>query len=103
MEGRSLSLRGFSGDAYLNEMGITNPDNPDEVTQCAAHQKAYGLPLQDAVVEDTTESDGRADIDRFSDFMRGLRRPRHCHKTGRRRTERSFSPAWAARAATRRA
>ena len=69
------SLRAFSGDAYLNEMGITNPDNQEEVTQCAANQKAYGLPLQDAVVEDTTESDGRADIDRFSDFMRGLAPP----------------------------
>jgi mono/diheme cytochrome c family protein len=69
------SLRGFSGDAYLNENGITNPDNPDEVSQCAANEKAYGLPLQDTGVEDTTDADGRADIDRFSDFMRGLTPP----------------------------
>ncbi len=69
------SLRGFSGDAYLNENGITNPDNPDEVSQCAANEKAYGLPLQDTGVEDTTDADGRADIDRFSDFMRGLAPP----------------------------
>jgi hypothetical protein len=69
------SLRGFSGDAYLNENGITNPDNPDEVSQCAANEKAYGLPLQDTGLEDTTDADGRADIDRFSDFMRGLAPP----------------------------
>lgn len=69
------SLRGFSGDAYLNENGITNPDNPDEVSQCAANEKAYGLSLQDTGVEDTTNADGRADIDRFSDFMRGLAPP----------------------------
>ena len=69
------SLRGFSGDAYLNENGITNPDNPDEVSQCAANQKDYGLPLQDTGIEDTTDPDGRADIDRFSDFMRGLAPP----------------------------
>jgi Di-haem oxidoreductase, putative peroxidase len=69
------SLRGFSGDAYLNEMGITNPDNQDEVSQCAINKKAYGLPLEDTGVEDTTDPDGRADIDRFSDFMRGLAPP----------------------------
>jgi mono/diheme cytochrome c family protein len=69
------SLRGFSGDAYLNEMGITNPDNQDEVTQCAANAKDYGIPLQDTGVEDTIDADGQADIDRFSDFMRGLAPP----------------------------
>ena len=69
------SLRGFSGDAYLNEMGITNPDNPNEVSQCAANRKDYGIPLQDNVLEDTTGADGRADIDRFDDFMRGLAPP----------------------------
>jgi mono/diheme cytochrome c family protein len=69
------SLRGFSGDAYLNEMGITNPDNQDEVSQCAINETAYGMQLQDTGVEDTTGPDGRADIDRFSDFMRGLAPP----------------------------
>ena len=28
-------LRAFSGDAYLNEMGITNPDNPTDTSSCA--------------------------------------------------------------------
>jgi mono/diheme cytochrome c family protein len=69
------SLRGFAGDAYLNEMGITNPDNQNEVSQCAANAQDYGIPLQDTGVEDATDSDGRADIDRFSDFMRGLAPP----------------------------
>ena len=29
------TLRGFAGDAYLNEMGVTNPDFPAERSQCA--------------------------------------------------------------------
>src|SRR6266436_6162730 len=69
------SLRGFSGDAYLNEMGITNPDNQNEVSQCAMGEKDYGIQLEDAGVEDPTDSGGRSDIDRFSDFMRALSPP----------------------------
>jgi hypothetical protein len=69
------SLRGFSGDAYLNEMGITNPDNQDEVSQCAMGEKDYGIQLEDTGVEDPTDSGGRSDIDRFSDFMRALSPP----------------------------
>src|ERR1700680_4892987 len=56
-------------------MGITNPDNQHEVSQCAASQKDYGIQLQDTGIEDTTGPDGRADIDRFSDFMRALAPP----------------------------
>src|ERR1700738_3842567 len=56
-------------------MGITNPDNQHEVSQCAANQKDYGIQLQDTGIEDTTGPDGRADIDRFSDFMRALAPP----------------------------
>jgi hypothetical protein len=70
------TLRGFAGDAYLNEMGITNPDNPTEVSSCAVNQSQYGVTLQTAAgVEDGTDSDGRADIDRFADFMRALNPP----------------------------
>ena len=57
-------LRGFSGDAYLNEMGITNPDNPVDTSTCATSVKDYGLTLEDTGIEDPTGSDGRADIDR---------------------------------------
>jgi len=73
------ALRGFSGDAYLNENGITNPDNTQEVSQCALNVKAFGLQLQDGEVEDTTDADGRADIDRFADFIRGLAPPPTLH------------------------
>lgn len=68
-------LRGFSGDAYLNEIGITNPDNPTDTSSCALGVTQYGLTLEDTGVEDTTDPDGRADIDRFSDFMRALAPP----------------------------
>jgi hypothetical protein len=76
------TLRGFAGDAYLNEMGITNPDNQQEVSQCAANQKDYGIQLEDTGVEDTTGPDKRADIDRFSDFMRGLAPPPRLPQNG---------------------
>ena len=70
------TLRGFSADAYLNEMGITNPDNPHELSQCALNKSQFGVVLQtNDGVEDTTGADGRADIDRFSDFMRALNPP----------------------------
>lgn len=60
------SLLSFSGDAYLNEMGITNRLQPDEVTN-----------LCNAATEpnDTTGPDGLADIDHFARFMRALEAP----------------------------
>src|SRR6202011_5447304 len=60
------SLLSFSGDAYLNEMGITNRLQPDEVTN-----------LCNAVSEpnDTTGADGLADIDRFARFIRATKAP----------------------------
>lgn len=70
------TLRAFSGDAYLNEMGVTNPDNPTEISTCALNKTQWGVVLQTSEApEDATESDGRADIDRFSDFMRALSPP----------------------------
>jgi CxxC motif-containing protein (DUF1111 family) len=69
------TLRGFSADAYLNEMGITNPDNPHDLSQCALNKSQFGVVLQTSGVEDTTGTDGHADIDRFSDFMRALNPP----------------------------
>jgi CxxC motif-containing protein (DUF1111 family) len=70
------TLRAFSGDAYLNEIGITNPDNPTEVSQCAMNQTQYGLPLQVASSdEDPPDTGGRADVDRFTDFMRAMAPP----------------------------
>jgi CxxC motif-containing protein (DUF1111 family) len=68
------SLRGFAGDAYLNEIGITNPDHPTEVSECALNLPGLETPLANEP-EDPIDADGRADIDRFADFMRGLNPP----------------------------
>ncbi len=63
---QQASLLSFSGDAYLNEMGITNPLFPDEVTN-----------LCNTVAEpnDKPGADGLADIDHFARFLRATRVP----------------------------
>jgi CxxC motif-containing protein (DUF1111 family) len=60
------SLLSFSGDAYLNEMGITNRLQPTEVTN-----------LCNAVSEpnDTAGPDGLFDIDHFARFIRATKAP----------------------------
>jgi CxxC motif-containing protein (DUF1111 family) len=60
------SLLSFAGDAYLNEMGITNRLQPDEVTN-----------LCNTVSEpnDTPGPDGLADIDHFARFVRATKAP----------------------------
>ncbi len=60
------SLLSFAGDAYLNEMGITNRLFPDEVTK-----------LCNTVSEpnDTPGPDGLADIDHFARFVRATKAP----------------------------
>ncbi|HLK11449.1 MAG TPA: di-heme oxidoredictase family protein [Candidatus Binatia bacterium] len=70
------TLRAFAGDAYLNEVGITNPDFPTDRSACALGKRRFGV-LLDARddPEDATDADGRADVDRFTDFMRGLAPP----------------------------
>jgi CxxC motif-containing protein (DUF1111 family) len=60
------SLLSFAGDAYLNEMGITNRLQPTEVTSiCNAASEP----------NDTPGPDGLADIDRFARFMRASKAP----------------------------
>ena len=56
----------FAGDAYLNEMGITNPLQRDEVTT-----------LCNTVSEpnDTPGADGLADTDHFARFVRSTKAP----------------------------
>src|SRR5262249_24909834 len=63
---QQASLLSFSGDAYLNEMGITNRLFPDEVTK-----------LCNTVSEpnDTTGPDALADINRFARFLRATKAP----------------------------
>ena len=60
------SLLSFAGDAYLNEMGITNPLQRDEVTT-----------LCNTVSEpnDTPGADGLADTDHFARFVRSTKAP----------------------------
>src|SRR6202162_4356261 len=60
------SLLSFAGDAYLNEMGITNRLQPNEVTN-----------LCNTVSEpnDTPGSDGLSDIDHFARFIRATKAP----------------------------
>jgi len=60
------SLLLFSGDAYLNEMGITNRLQPDEVTNlCNTASEP----------NDTVGPDGLFDIDHFARFMRATEAP----------------------------
>src|SRR5271169_3546069 len=60
------SLLSFAGDAYLNEMGITNRLQPDEVTNiCNTASEP----------NDTPGADGLNDIDRFARFIRATKAP----------------------------
>jgi CxxC motif-containing protein (DUF1111 family) len=60
------SLLSFSGDAYLNEMGITTRLFPDEVTKlCNTASEP----------NDTPGSDGLADVDHFARFIRSMKAP----------------------------
>jgi CxxC motif-containing protein (DUF1111 family) len=60
------SLLSFAGDAYLNEMGITNRLQPNEVTN-----------LCNTISEpnDTPGPDGLADVDHFARFIRATKAP----------------------------
>jgi len=60
------SLLSFAADAYLNEMGITNPLQPDEVTN-----------LCNTVSEPNNKPgpDGLSDIDLFTRFIRATKAP----------------------------
>ena len=60
------SLLSFSGDAYLNEMGITTRLFPDEVTKlCNTAPEP----------NDKTDADGLDDLDRFARFIRATKAP----------------------------
>ena len=60
------SLLSFAGDAYLNEMGITNRLQPNEVTNiCNSATEP----------NDTPGPDGLSDIDHFARFIRATKAP----------------------------
>ena len=60
------SLLSFIGDAYLNEMGVTNRLRPHDVT-------TFGKITADP--EDVPDNLGLADIDHFAQFIRGSKTP----------------------------
>lgn len=60
------SLLSFIGDAYLNEMGVTNRLRPKDTT-------TVGKVTRDP--EDIPDSLGLADIDHFAQFIRGTKAP----------------------------
>src|SRR6201982_2980784 len=60
------SLLSFIGDAYLNEMGVTNRLRPKDTT-------TVGKTTQDP--EDIPDDLGLADIDHFAQFIRGTKVP----------------------------
>ncbi len=79
---QQATILAFSGDAYLNEMGITNRFFPDEN---APNGNAALLARFDQVadLEDTIDpADGKADVDRLADFMRLLAPPARLAVTG---------------------
>ena len=65
---QNSSLRTFSGDAYVNEMGITSPEFPTENTSNGTSVAAFDT------VPDPEDEDG-ADIDFFTNFMRATKAP----------------------------
>src|SRR5579862_8477928 len=60
------TILSFSGDAYLNEMGVTNRLKPKDVTSVCKVSTD---------LEDTPDALGLADIDHFAQFIRGTRVP----------------------------
>jgi CxxC motif-containing protein (DUF1111 family) len=60
------SLLSFIADAYLNEMGVTNPLRPNEATQVLNATKG---------INDQPDELGMTDIDHFAQFIRGTMVP----------------------------
>ncbi len=60
------TILSFSGDAYLNEMGVTNRLKPKDVTSVCKVTTD---------LEDQPDALGLADIDHFAQFVRGTRVP----------------------------
>ena len=70
---QQASLLSFAGDAYLNEMGITNRLFPAENTSMG-----YSVGSYDTVAdpEDSpNKASGAQDVDEFADFMRATKAP----------------------------
>lgn len=75
------SLLAFAGDAYLNEMGVTNSQQPTEVTSVCNPPVTTTVPNNDPTkitepnsLPDPTDNN-LEDIDHFASFMRSLKAP----------------------------
>src|SRR5580693_4576727 len=75
------SLLAFAGDAYLNQMGITNRLQPTEVTTICNPPVTAAVPNSDPAkitepnsLPDPTDNN-LEDIDHFASFMRSLKAP----------------------------
>ncbi|MGA7969294.1 MAG: di-heme oxidoredictase family protein [Terriglobales bacterium] len=75
------SLLAFAGDAYLNEMGVTNSQQPTEVTTICNPPVTTTVPNNDQTkvtepnsLPDPTDNN-LEDIDHFASFMRSLKAP----------------------------
>jgi CxxC motif-containing protein (DUF1111 family) len=68
------SLVSFASDAYLNEMGITNPLNPNEVLSNGRSTAPFDTVPDPEDQADANNPDGH-DIDAFARFLRSLKVP----------------------------
>jgi CxxC motif-containing protein (DUF1111 family) len=71
------SLLSFASDAYLNEMGITNPLNPTEDTNYGVSVTSFNVTNGVPAIQDpaTPTAPFGGDIQSFTDFMRSLKVP----------------------------
>jgi CxxC motif-containing protein (DUF1111 family) len=71
------SLLSFASDAYLNEIGITNPLNPTENTSNGNPVTQYNTENNVPAIQDpaTPTAPFGSDIQAFTDFMRSLKAP----------------------------
>jgi CxxC motif-containing protein (DUF1111 family) len=72
---QQATLLAFSGDAYLNEMGITNRFFPQENAPNGNLELLARFDTVADVEDDVDPLDGKADIDRVAEFMRLLAPP----------------------------
>ena len=72
---QQATLLAFAGDAYLNEMGITNRFFPTENAPNGDLAKLAAFDHIADIEDEADESTGRSDIDAAADFMRYLAPP----------------------------
>jgi CxxC motif-containing protein (DUF1111 family) len=74
-KGQQASILAFSGDAYLNEMGITNRFFPHENAPNGDVKRLAAFDMVKDIEDEADPSSGLSDIDASADFMRFLAAP----------------------------